>query len=320
MKVTRRAILGGMSLLALGCRAGRDDRPFAFGYCPTLLQSQALVGATSGRWQAALGGGATATSFLAGPAVMEALRAGAIDAGFLGASAVLGTFVRRKGVVVVSGAASGGASLVAQKGLSIRSPADVAGRVVSASQIGSMPDVAMRAWLRAGGVATKERGGDTLVASLAQTEAASLMAKGSVAAIWCQEPWPSRLVAKGATRVLDERDLWEERRYPSVVLVASTHALTRRGRDLERLTALLGEETDTLRAKPDQARAAISAALQNALGQKLAEPVLADALSRVDLTLDPQPKALARVAARMRDLGYLPDGSLDGLLAPRGVS
>lgn len=320
MTISRRALLGGLSLLALSCREGRDDRPFSFGYCPTLLQSQALVGATSGRWQKAIGGGATATSFIAGPAVMEALRAGAIDAGFLGASAVLGTFVRRRGVVILSGAASGGASLVAPKGRVIATPADVRGRAVSASQIGSMPDVAMRAWLKEGGVATKERGGDTLVAPLAQSEAASLMAKGSIHAMWCQEPWPSRLVAKGATRAIDERDLWEDRRYPSVLLVASTRAVERRSGELARLVALLGEDTESMRAHPDDARAAVSQALEKALGQKLAAPVLTDALSRVDLTMDPQPRALEKVAARMRDLGYLPDGSLDGLLWSKGVA
>lgn len=320
MTATRRAFVAGLSLAAAGCGRSRDQRPFAFGYCPTLLQAQALVGATSGRWQRALGGGATAMSFLAGPAVMEALRSGAIDAGFLGASAVLGTFVRRRGVVVLSGAASGGASLVVRRDVAVARPADLAGRAVSASQIGSMPDVAMRAWLRQGGVQTKERGGDTLVAPLAQSEAATLLAKGSLSAMWCQEPWPSRLVAKGAVRAIDERDLWEERRYPSVLLVATTHAVERRAVELERLVSLLGEETVSLTSNVDAAREAISRALLAALGQKLAAPVLADAWSRVDPTLDPQPRALATLAARMRELGYLPEGSLDGLVAPRAAA
>ncbi|MCC6647272.1 MAG: ABC transporter substrate-binding protein [Polyangiaceae bacterium] len=315
MKIARRAVVAGLSLAALSCARRDDERPLAFGYCPTLLQAQPLVGATSGRWQRALDG-ATATPFLAGPAVMEALRAGAIDAGFLGASAVLGTFTRRGGVVVLSGASSGGASLVARAGLAVTRPSDVAGRAVSASQIGSMPDVALRAWLLSGGVVTRERGGDTLVAPLAQSEAARLLARGDLAAMWCQEPWPSRLVAAGATRAIDERDLWEGRRYPAVLLVTTPRALARRGRSLERLVALLGDETAALSASPDGGRAAAGRALSAALGQALPEAVLADAWSRVDLSLDPQPRALEALRVRMRALGYLPDGSLDGLVHP----
>ncbi len=319
MTSSRRAFVAGVSLAALGCGAGRE-RPFAFGYCPTVLQAQALVGATAGRWQRALGGGATATPFLAGPAVMEALRSGSLDAGFLGASAALGTFARRRGVVVLSGAASGGASLVARADLPIERPADVAGRAVSASQIGSMPDVALRSWLRRGGVTTRERGGDTLVAPLAQSEASRLLKRGELAAMWCQEPWPSRLVADGAVRAIDERELWEGRRYPSVLLVASTRALERRGRELERLVSLLGEETTELTSRPDVARASIAAALLAALGQRLAPGVLEEAWSRVDLTLDPQPTALEVLRRRMLELGYLPDRPLDGLLPAGGTA
>lgn len=319
MTPSRRAVVAGLSLAALGCGGRRDARPFAFGYCPTLLQAQALVGATSGRWQRALGGGAVATPFLAGPAVMEALRSGAIDAGFLGASAALGTFARTRGVVVLSGAASGGASLVARAGLSVTRPSDVAGRAVSASQIGSMPDVALRAWLREGGVSTRERGGDTLVAPLAQSEAARLLKRGELAAMWCQEPWPTRLVAEGAARAIDERDLWDGRRYPSVLLVASTRALERRGGELERLVALLGEDTTNLTSHASAARALVARALLDAVGLRLAPSLLDEAWARVELSLDPQPAALEVLRARMCELGYLPAGSLDGLLT-RGAA
>ena len=314
----RRAFaVGALALGAAGCgRRGHHDG-FAVGYLNNVTHAQALVGATSGRWKAALGQATTFTAFPAGPAVMEALSAGSIDAGFLGASAVVNAFVRSRGrkLRVLAGGASGGASLVVRAGLTVRRPHDLRGRTVTASLIGSMPDVSMRTWLRNGGVRAVDAGGDVRVVPMPNTEAYELLRRGKIDASWAQEPWASRMVAAGATRALDERELWDEGRFPSVVLAVATSALERDGgARAAQLVALLADETRRLSDAGDAGRDEVTAALKRALGKAPAAPVMADAWSRFSLTDDPLASAIGRVASDMRALGYLPTGGIDGLV------
>lgn len=319
---SRRGFLSAAAGLCLaaapGCRRRHASREFSVGYVTNFTHAQPLVGAHSGRWARALGGQLIA--FPAGPAVMEALAAGSIHAGFLGPSAVLNAFVRSRGRrgVVLSGAASGGASLVSRRGLDLRAPEALRGRVISASQIASTPDVSLRAYLRSHGLSPRDQGGAVTILPMTNTEAFQLLKKGHLDGSWAQEPWATRMVIQGGgQRAIDERDLWPDRRFPTSLL-ATTEEVRREAP--ERITALLGllaDETARLRKLADGGAGEVANALAAALGKKLPEDVLREAWSRLELTDDPIPLALDRFAAEMRATGYLPQGSLEGLIAAR---
>jgi NitT/TauT family transport system substrate-binding protein len=317
----RRAFLGGVGVatgsLALGstgCARDRGDRTLTIGYLANLTQAQALVGAQSGAWEKALGDVRT-IAFVAGPAAMEALYAGPLDVAFSGPSAVVNGFVRGKRIRVLSGAAAGGASLVARKGLGIRGPKDLHGKLVSAPQIGSSPDVALRSWLLRNGVATTDRGGDVQVLPLSNGDAFQLLRRGRLDAAWVPEPWASRMVLEGGCeRVLDERDLWDDGQFPTTVMVASVDAMERSGDRIHQLKALLEAETEAMRAPGAAAR--VNAALAKAVTKPLSAGVLAESWSRLAFTNDPMPQALARVAENMGLIGYLPAApAIGGLVA-----
>lgn len=322
MKVThgisRRAAFSAMAALGLGCSKRPRGAGFAIGYVNNLTNAQPLVANVRGTWARELG--AELVAFPAGPAVMEALTAGSIDAGFLGPSAIVNAHVRSGGkrLRVLSGAASGGASLVVRKGLPIaKKPDDLRGRTVTASQIGSTPDVALRGWLHDAGVRSTDLGGDVRIVPMPNTEANELLRRGKLDAVWAQEPWASRMVAAGAVRCFDERELWPNGRFPTVLLVASTKALAADPSRVSALVRLHEAETGRLSAAGDAARDEVSAALAKALGKALAPATFADAWSRFTLTTDRDEAGLARVARSMRAIGYVPDGGLDGLFAPR---
>ena len=87
-----------------------------------------MVGKANGWFDKAMGPQVKVqwTSFNAGPAAIEALFAGAIDMTYVGPNPAINGYVRSNGEAlrVVSGAASGGASLIVRNDSGINKPED----------------------------------------------------------------------------------------------------------------------------------------------------------------------------------------------------
>lgn len=314
--LSRRSLLGGVlaAPLLAGCHEGSGA--LAVGYMNNLTHAQPLVGASSGRWTAALG--LPMMAFPAGPAVMEALTAGTLLAGFMGPSAVVNAFVRSRGKrgLVLRGNASGGASFVVRQDQNITAPEHLRGRLLTASQIASTPDVSLRTYLAQHRLAPRDRGGDVVLMPMPNTEAFATLKRRQIDGVWAQEPWASRMVAQGSgRRLLDERELWPGGRFPTSLLVTTRRALDTHPRLIERLVSLLDDETARLRKQADGGLTEVGAALTRALGRPLAAEVLRDAWGRFELVTDPMEEGLRETARRMRAIGYLPqDGTTEGLL------
>ena len=123
------------------------------GYFPNITHATALVGVEKGLFAQALGPGRLETrTFNAGPAAIEALLSGALDATYIGPNPAINAFTRSKGkaVRIISGATSGGAALVVRPG--ITDTAQLRGKKVASPQLGGTQDVALRAWLKSKGV------------------------------------------------------------------------------------------------------------------------------------------------------------------------
>ena len=159
-------------------------------------------------------------TFRAGPRVCEALLGNAIDIGVSGPGPIVSMHARHAGnpLALVSGVTSGGASLVVLS--RIHKAADLAGQRVATPQIGSTPDVSLRKWLGRNGLVTKERGGDVMVDALASADIMAQMRRGAIVGAWLPEPWATRIAIElNATRLVDERELWAEHRFPTALVV-----------------------------------------------------------------------------------------------------
>jgi NitT/TauT family transport system substrate-binding protein len=197
------------ALLVAACARRDEGRPLRLGYFPNVTHAQALVGVADGTFARALGGKLETRTFNAGPAAMEALLAGDLDASYVGPGPAVIAYLRSKGegLRVVAGAVSGGAVLVVRDA---RGPADLAGKRVASPQLGNTQDVALRTWLRANGLGTDGGPRGVEVTPLANTEIRSMFERGELAGAWVPEPWGARLVHDAGGRILvDERSLWE---------------------------------------------------------------------------------------------------------------
>lgn len=321
-RLPRRAfILGAAASTGIhftGCRQRPTDaRTLRLGYFPNLTHAPALTADVSGRLAAALAGVRVVPQlFNAGPAAIEALLSGAIDATFVGPIPAVTGHLRSHGraLTLVAGAASGGTCFVVRGASGIRGPGDLHGRRLAAPQVGNTQDVALRHYLASHGLTSTERGGDVTVTAMDNANILSLFRQGSLDGAWVPEPWASRLVAEaGGTLLLDERDLWPNHAFAITVLVARQRYLRDAPAVIDRLVDAHAREVRWLRLHAAEARTLIASGLEQKTGRPLPAPWIASAWPRIDFTADAQRASIETMAARAESLGYLPGHDLAGL-------
>ncbi|TFD55257.1 ABC transporter substrate-binding protein [Cryobacterium frigoriphilum] len=310
-------LLSGCSGAATaGTTASGEPTELRLGYFDNLTHAPALVGIGNGFLQDALGDTTlNAQAFGAGPAAIEALSAGAIDAAYVGPSPAVNTFVQSAGqsAVIVAGATVGGAALVVRAG--IDSPADLAGTIIASPQLGNTQDVALRSWLEGEGFATSTTGGgDVTVAPTDNARALTLFQSGQIDGAWLPEPWVSRLVLEAdATVLVDEASLWDNGDFPTTVLLVGADF----NRDHpETVRALLAGHTASvawLTEHPEEAADVINAKLTADTGKPLSDAVIDRALGGLRFTNDPLAGTFPLSHREAVAAGTAKDGDLNGL-------
>lgn len=305
-------LLLALLALAAGCRrTAPAGGPLRLGYFPNLTHAQALVGDADGTFRRAVPR-LQVQQFNAGPAAMEALLAGAVDITYVGSGPAVIAFVRsERSLRVIAGASSGGAALVVR---SARSAAELAGKKVAVPQLGNSQDIALRRWLRHQGLNSSDRGGTVEVLPQPNPEIVSLFRRGELEAAWVPEPWAARLVEAGGHVLVDERDLWEERRFPAAVIVATVQALEHRRDEVKAILRAHLELTARARASPAAFARQANEAYAALVGKPLPSAVLEDATSRLEFLSDPLAPQLEEIARAAVALGYLPPASMSGLV------
>jgi NitT/TauT family transport system substrate-binding protein len=311
--LSRREVLAGAGAAALlGACRGRARDAVRIGFMTNLTHAPAIVGVASGRIEKALGVRVEARTFRAGPRVIEALIGDAIDVGVAGPSAVVYNNARHGAgtMRLVTGCCSGGASLVVARGAGIRGFEDLRGKKLATTQIGTTQDISLRKYLRQHGYAPAERGGDVTVTALDSATILTEMRRGALDGAWLAEPWATRVVRDiDAVRLVDERDLWPGRRFPTAVVVARGDFARARPDLVARLSDAMGAEIDGALQSPGATREVVGDELARLLGKRLPADLLADAWAYVDFTRDPLRAALDAIANDAWSLGLAPPSS-----------
>ncbi|MGN8025541.1 ABC transporter substrate-binding protein [Microbacterium sp. 22242] len=312
-----------MAMLA-GCASAQAASPASterldtirLGYFATVTHAPALVGVEKGLLQKELGSTKLHTEvFNAGPAAVEALSAGAIDAAYIGPNPAINTFIKSGGasVRVIAGATSGGASLVVRDG--ITSASDLKGKTLATPQLGNTQDVALRTWLASKNLKTTvSGGGDVKITPTDNAQTLTLFKNGQLDGAWLPEPWASRLVVEAGAHVLqDERDLWPDGAFPTTVLLVGKDFADQHPDAVKELVAGHLDALDWIKAHPTELAGTVNAALQKATGKALAEDVLTRALGNVSFSADPHATAFATLVKNGVTAGTQTKGSIDGL-------
>lgn len=287
------------------------------GYFANLTHANALVGVDDGTYQKALGDTKLTTQiFNAGPAAVEGLFGGAIDASFLGPNPAINAFAQSNGdaVRIVSGATSGGAQLVVGDG--IDKPADLKGTTLATPQLGNTQDVALRAWLADNDLKTSLTGGESDVTIAPQENSQTLDAfkAGTLDGAWLPEPWASRLVVDAGAHVLvDEKDLWPDGDFVTTHLIVTTDFLSKYPGTVKNLIEAEYETSQWIEANPEEAKTTANAAIEKLSGKPLSQEVLDRAWGNLRLTLDPIASSLQTSADNGVAAGVSKETDLHGI-------
>lgn len=323
------AALGTITTAATGVALGRrddDGSTLRVGVMANLTHAPLLAGLGSGRIARALAPVKVESRvFRAGPRVTEALIGDALDAGTAGpAPAVVhharhasGERGERSGLRILSGCSSGGASLVVTRRSRISSAADMRGKSLAVTQIGTTQDLSLRTYLADHGLKDANAGGDVRVLAIAGATILAQMQSGDLDGAWLPEPWATRIVRElEAVRLIDERDLWAGRRFSTAVLVARAD----RAGDprVRRLVTALDEEVQRSAADPNATRDEAYAELTRRIGNPGKRADFDAAWSFVDFTSDPLLHTVRELERRAKRLDLVPQSaSLEGLFLAR---
>ena len=280
------------------------------GFFPNISHPQALVGKAQGTFERSLGPGFRVEwkQFNAGPSVIEAIFAGALDLAYIGPSPTLNGYIQSHGdaLRVVGGACSGGASLVVREGAGIAKASDFHGKRVASPQLGNTQDVALRAWLHSQGLATTDKGGDVQVLPLANPDQLTLFLKGELDAAWAPEPWATRLIDEGHGRLfLDERTLWPNGQFVTAHLIVRTEFLRQHPEVVRRWLSTHVDLTDWINSHPAEAKRLLNGEIQKNTGKALPAAELDEAFARLTPTWDPLRCTLAASAQASVQAGAL---------------
>jgi NitT/TauT family transport system substrate-binding protein len=313
-------VLAGTGLLAAcggsdSSSSGDDTTTVRLGFFPNITHATALVGVQKGIYAKYLGKAPKALTFNAGPAATEAVFSGAVDATYVGPNPAINAFAKSHGqaIKVISGSASGGASLIVQP--DIKSAADLRGKKIATPQLGNTQDVALRYWLKQHGLKTdKNGGGDVHIMPQDNSQTLTAFQQKQIDGAWVPEPYASRLVLEGkGKKLVDEATLWPGGKFVVTCLIVRTEFQKKHPDLVKKLLQAQVESTDYINEHKADAETAANAELKALTGKPLSQDVLDSTFKNVTFTNDPIASSLNASAQHAEQVGLLDHVDLKGI-------
>ncbi|MET9544548.1 aliphatic sulfonate ABC transporter substrate-binding protein [Streptomyces sp. NPDC006627] len=307
----------GKSKIAAGAKQIDGLDSVRIGYFPNLTHATALVGNREGLFQKELGGTeAKYSQFNAGPSEIEALNAGSIDIGWIGPSPAINGYTKSAGknLRIIGGSASGGVKLVVDP-KKIKSLDDVKGKKIATPQLGNTQDVAFLNWVAEQGwdVDAQSGKGDVSVVRTDNKITPDAYKSGSIDGAWVPEPTASKLVAEGGKVLLDEADLWPDKKFVITNIIVKQSFLDEHPKVVEAVLRGAVRTNAWIEKNPDKAKAAANAQLKADSGKALPAEVLDPAWKSITTTDDPLAATLEAEADHAVKAGLLEKPDLRGI-------
>ncbi len=280
------------------------------GFLTNITHASALVGLKEGFFAKDLGSAGTLkpTAFSTGTQETTALLAGQLDAAYVGPNPAINAWQKSGGsaIKIVSGAATGGASVVVAKG--ITSVSQLKGKTLATPSLGNTQDVALRYWLKQNGVTTTTTGGgDAFVKPTTPNSAAVLEFKsGQLAGGSEPAPYDIEMVKDGGTVLLSETGV-------TTLLVVTQSFLSAHPAIVADLIKAQIQANDFIKSSPAAAETAANSELASYTGKPLKASIVAAAFKEITFTDDPDTSSLTTDAAQATSLGLLKPVNLNGI-------
>ncbi|HEY6787657.1 MAG TPA: ABC transporter substrate-binding protein [Trebonia sp.] len=293
-----------------GTGSGSAPVTVRLGYLANITHAPALVAVKNGYFTKQLGSAGTlkTTVFASGTQETTALLAGQLDAAYVGPNPAINAWQKSGGtaVKIVSGAATGGASVVVKSG--ITSAAQLKGKSVATPSLGNTQDVAVRYWLKQKGLSTSiTGGGDVSVKPTTPNSAAVLeFESGQIAGASEPAPYDVEMVKDGGTVLYSEPGV-------TTVLVVTQSFLSAHPAIVADLVKAQVEANDFIKSSPAAAQADANAELAAYTGKPLKASIVAASFKEITFTDDPDAATLTQDANQAVSVGLLKPVNLSGI-------
>jgi NitT/TauT family transport system substrate-binding protein len=278
------------------------------GFLSNITHAPALIAMKEGFFTKALGSAGTlkATAFSAGTEETTAILSGQLDAAYVGPNPAITAWQKSSDIQIISGVATGGASIVVKKG--ITSAAQLKGKSLATPSLGNTQDVALRYWLKQHGVATNiTGGGDAFIKPTKPNSAAVLQFKsGQIAGGSEPAPYDIQMVADGGTVLLNEPGV-------TTVLMVTKSFLSAHPDVVSDLLKAQVQANAFIKSNPTQAQSDANAELATYTGKPLKADLVAESFKEITFTNDPDAASLKADADQAVALTLLKPVNLDGI-------
>ena len=278
------------------------------GFLSNITHAPALIAMKEGFFTKALGAAGTlkATAFSAGTEETTAILSGQLDAAYVGPNPAITAWQKSSDIQIISGVATGGASIVVKKGIS--SAAQLKGKSLATPSLGNTQDVALRYWLKQHGVTTNTTGGgDAFIKPTKPNSAAVLQFKsGQIAGGSEPAPYDIQMVQDGGTVLLSEPGV-------TTLLIVTKSFLSAHPAVVSDLLKAQVQANAFIKSNPTQAQADANAELASYTGKPLKADLIAASFKEITFTNDPNQASLKTDADQAVSLGLLKPVNLDGI-------
>jgi NitT/TauT family transport system substrate-binding protein len=327
-RVTAAAMVGAALLLAAGCSSSSSSSSdpattsgntasaaaapvtVRLGFLENITHASALIALKEGFFTSALGSAGTLnpTAFSTGTEETTAILAGQLDAAYVGPNPAINAWQKSGGtaIKIVSGAATGGASVVVAKG--ITSASQLKGKTLATPSLGNTQDVALRYWLKQNGITTTATGGgDAFIKPTTPNSAAVLEFKsGQIAGGSEPAPYDIEMVSDGGTVLFSEPGV-------TTLLVVTQSFLSAHPAIVSDLIKAQVQANNFIKSNPTAAEADANAELASYTGKALKPSLVAAAFKEITFTNDPDESSLTTDASQAVSLGLLKPVNLSGI-------
>jgi len=227
---------------------------------------------------------------------------------YVGPNPAITAWQKSSDIQIISGVATGGASIVVKKG--ITSAAQLKGKSLATPSLGNTQDVALRYWLKQNGVTTNTTGGgDAFIKPTKPNSAAVLQFKsGQIAGGSEPAPYDIQMVQDGGTVLLSEPGV-------TTLLIVTKSFLAAHPAVVSDLLKAQVQANAFIKSNPTQAQADANAELATYTGKSLKPDLVAASFKEITFTNDPNAASLKTAADQAVSLGLLKPVNLDGIYA-----
>jgi NitT/TauT family transport system substrate-binding protein len=316
MKI-RSAILAGMvAIVVIGIVSafyesdqGIHENKIRVAYFPNIGHAVPIIGYESGIFGDGLGNKTfiEIKIFDSGPQVIESIFARSIDLAYVGPVPAINGFLKSDHeMIILSGAASGGASFIVHPNSEINTAEDFSGKKIAAPQIGNTQDVSLQNYLMENGLAPVQKGGSVVIFNIAIPDIYTLFVKGEIDGAWVPEPWATIFVQQlDGKRLFYEEDLWPNKEFASVLLIGRTDYIEKNPEIIQKWIESHDKTVNWINTNPKKSELIFNEFMKKTLGEPLPDAIVSESLSNIKITSDPIPESIAIFAQRADSLGYL---------------